>query len=75
LVSLVGYTDSIQAACSDPPLTSVRTPIAAAGEIAAEQLVRLIRQQDGHFAGALLPTTWSIRLSSAPPVQCRGARR
>jgi LacI family transcriptional regulator len=66
-VSLVGYTDSIQALCSDPPLTSVRTPIAAAGEIAVEQLARLIRQPDGIFAGALLPTTLSIRQSSAPP--------
>lgn len=65
-VSVVGYTDSIQAACADPPLTSVRTPIAYAGEMAVEELVHRLDEPSYDFPGALLPTTLSIRQSTAP---------
>lgn len=65
-VSIVGYTDSIQAACADPPLTSVRTPIAAAGEMAVEELVRRVEEPEYDFAGVLLPTSLCIRHSTAP---------
>jgi LacI family transcriptional regulator len=68
-VSVVGYTDSIQAACADPPLTSVRTPIAPAGEIAVEQLVRRLDGLRYDFSGVLLPTSLSVRQSTAPAPQ------
>lgn len=65
-VSVVGYTDSVQAACADPPLTSIRTPIATAGELAVEELVRHLDEPEYTFPGALLPTSLSIRQSTAP---------
>jgi LacI family transcriptional regulator len=65
-VSVVGYTDSIHAVCADPPLTSVRTPIAEAGEIAVERLIRSIEDRESTFEGTMLPTTLEVRQSSAP---------
>ncbi len=66
-VSVIGYTDSIHAVCADPPLTSVRTPIAEAGEMAIERLVRSIEGKEADFEGVLLPTTLTVRHSCAPP--------
>lgn len=66
-VSVVGYTDSIHALCADPPLTSVRTPIAEAGEIAVERLIGSIDSGETHCRGTLLPTSLTIRQSCAPP--------
>jgi LacI family transcriptional regulator len=66
-VSVVGYTDSIQALCADPLLTSVRTPIARAGELAIETLIQLIAEGESHFNGTMLPTSLTIRQSCAPP--------
>jgi len=66
-VSVVGYTDSVYALCADPPLTSVRTPIAEAGEIAVERLVRSIEGEEASFPGIMLPTSLTLRQSCAPP--------
>jgi LacI family transcriptional regulator len=65
MVSVIGYTDSIHAVCADPPLTSVRTPIADASKIAVEHLVRSINGREVQFAGSMLPTTLQVRLSCA----------
>jgi DNA-binding LacI/PurR family transcriptional regulator len=65
-VSVIGYTDSIHALCSDPALTSVRTPIAEAGEIAVERLLRAIEEGESSFEGTILPTSLTVRESCAP---------
>lgn len=71
-VSVIGYTDSVQALFADPPLTSVRTPIATAGEIAVETLIQSIAEEEAQFSGTLLPTSLTIRQSCAlPPVRAR----
>lgn len=66
-VSVIGYTDSLHALCADPPLTSVLTPIAQAGELAVERLIRSIEQGEEPLSGAILSTSLTIRLSCAPP--------
>lgn len=64
-VSVIGYTDSIQALCADPLLTSVRTPIAEAGELAVETLIRAIAEGIASFHGTILPMSLTIRQSCA----------
>jgi DNA-binding LacI/PurR family transcriptional regulator len=66
-VSVIGYTDSLHALCADPPLTSVLTPIAKAGELAVERLIRSIEKGEEPLSGAILSTSLTIRLSCAPP--------
>lgn len=66
-VSVIGYTDSAQAAFADPPLTSVRTPIAEAGERAVEALAALLDGGDDH--GALLAPTLALRATDAPALR------
>jgi LacI family transcriptional regulator len=66
-VSVVGYTDSIQALCADPPLTSVRTPIAEAGELAIMALIQSISEDQSSFEGKILPTTLTVRQSTMFP--------
>jgi LacI family transcriptional regulator len=55
-ISLIGYNDTIHARCSDPMLTSVRTPIAQAGELAVRQLIQVIESGEKSFPGVVLPT-------------------
>lgn len=64
-VSVIGYTDSIQALCADPLLTSVRTPIAEAGNLAVETLIHSIAEGKSSFHGTILPTSLTIRQSCA----------
>jgi LacI family transcriptional regulator len=64
-VSVIGYTDSIQALCADPLLTSVRTPIAEAGALAVATLVGSIAEGKSSFHGTILPTSLTIRQSCA----------
>jgi LacI family transcriptional regulator len=66
-VSVIGYTDSIQALCADPQLTSVRTPIAEAGALAVEALIQSIKEGKAHLPGTILPTSLTHRRSCAPP--------
>jgi LacI family transcriptional regulator len=63
-VSVVGYTDSVHAVCADPPLTSVRTPIAEAGVMAVDQLVAAIIAPDQRFDNSFLPTSLIVRDST-----------
>ncbi|OGV73430.1 MAG: hypothetical protein A3K18_18025 [Lentisphaerae bacterium RIFOXYA12_64_32] len=66
-VSILGYNDTILAQYAAPPLSSVRTPIAAAGELAVELLHA--RLQDGavDIPGRVLGTEVTDRGSCAPP--------
>jgi LacI family transcriptional regulator len=64
-VSVIGYTDSIQALCADPLLTSVRTPIAEAGALAIETLIESITEGNSSFQGIILPTSLTVRQSCA----------
>jgi len=66
-ISVIGYNDTILARCSYPGLTSIRTPIAEAGVIAAEQLIKTIEGENEKFAGIMLPTSLTVRNSCAPP--------
>jgi DNA-binding LacI/PurR family transcriptional regulator len=66
-LSVIGYNDTLLAHCADPGLTSVRTPIARAGEIAVEQVVRALAERDADFPEVVLPTTLTVRESCAPP--------
>jgi LacI family repressor for deo operon, udp, cdd, tsx, nupC, and nupG len=65
-VSVVGYNDTILAHCADPALTSVRTPIAEAGELAVEQLVKAIEGEASQFPGMTLAVSVTVRSSCAP---------
>lgn len=65
-VSVVGYTDSIQAVCADPGITSVRTPIAEAGERAVERLARAVEFPGETFDGTVLKTELVPRDSTGP---------
>jgi LacI family transcriptional regulator len=65
-VSVVGYNDTILAHCS--ALTSMRTPIAEAGAIAVEHLIRSIENEEAPYPGALLEATLVTRQSCARPV-------
>lgn len=65
-VSLVGYTDSIHAACADPGITSVRTPISEAGELAVEHLARAVESPETVFEGVVLATELVPRDSTGP---------
>jgi LacI family transcriptional regulator len=66
-VSVVGYNDTILAHCS--ALSSVRTPIAEAGAMAAEHLVRPIEGEEAPYPGALLETSLTVRKPCARPAQ------
>jgi LacI family transcriptional regulator len=70
-VAVVGFDDLPLAATTDPPLTSVRQPLREMGEAAARMLL-------AHFDGAVLPqsptvlpTTFTIRGSTIPPMSGR----
>jgi DNA-binding LacI/PurR family transcriptional regulator len=56
-ISVISYNDTIHARCSEPTLTSVRTPIAQAGALAAQQLIQTVESGDRVFPGIVLPTT------------------
>ncbi|MCE5323513.1 LacI family transcriptional regulator [bacterium] len=66
-ISIVGYNDTILARCVYPGLTSVHTPIAEAGVIAVEHLIRSMEGNQEEFAGAILPISLAVRDSCAPP--------
>ena len=42
-ISIVGYDDTIQATYSDPPLTTVKFPIAEMGRVAGKTILDLVR--------------------------------
>ena len=62
-ISVVGFDDMPFAAHADPPLTTVRQPIAHNGRLAAQMLIDQIEQPDDPVQRVLLPTELVIRKS------------
>jgi LacI family transcriptional regulator len=60
-VAVVGYNDTELARFADPPLTSVRTPIADAGALAAVRLVEAVEGGSSQIAGEELPMRLTVR--------------
>jgi len=65
-MSVLSYYDTLIAACTVPPLTSVRTPIEEAGRLAVGRLIDAIEGGETRFAGVHLPTSLIIRQSTGP---------
>jgi DNA-binding LacI/PurR family transcriptional regulator len=64
-VSVVGFDDSVLAAASRPPLTTVHQEVPAKGRAAVEAIAELM---DGRKPEpVMLPTTLVVRESTAPP--------
>ncbi len=75
-IALVGFDDMPFAALADPPLTTVRQPVARTGMVAAETLIDLIEHPGSSPRRIILPTELIIRQScgtrraaSRPPEQ------
>jgi DNA-binding LacI/PurR family transcriptional regulator len=68
-LSVIGFDDIPLAAMVTPPLTSVSTPTAAAGQAAIEILLERLRQPAPPATGEVrrLPATLVVRGSTAPP--------
>lgn len=60
-VAVVGYNDTELARFADPPLTSVRTPIAECGALAAVRLVEAIESGSSQIVGEELSMRLTIR--------------
>lgn len=65
-ISLVGFDDMAFAALVDPPLTTIRQPVAAMGELAVKHLLALLEGQTP-AAETRLPVELVTRQSVAPP--------
>lgn len=70
-LSIVGFNDSVLAQRCDPPLTTIRIPIAEMGRLAAQVLSRRLDRPLGAAeplpVQAVLPVELVIRGSTAPP--------
>ncbi|MER7930781.1 MULTISPECIES: LacI family DNA-binding transcriptional regulator [unclassified Streptomyces] len=66
-ISVIGFDDLPLAAFTDPPLTTVRQPVADMAGFAARVLLRLIDGDPVHPPRTELPTRLIIRESTAPP--------
>lgn len=64
-ISVIGYNDTILAKCSSPGLTSIHTPIAEAGVIAVEHLIKTIEGSKEEYPGVMLPISLTVRESCA----------
>jgi LacI family transcriptional regulator len=62
-VALIGFDDVPAAAHTDPPLTTVRQPIARMGAVAAETLIDLIDNPNSPQRRIILPTELVMRYS------------
>ncbi|MBN9213379.1 MULTISPECIES: LacI family DNA-binding transcriptional regulator [unclassified Microbacterium] len=69
-ISIVGFDDSFGSNFTSPPLTTVRSPLAEAGELAVMRALELIggdaRRSDSAVEGAALETELIIRGSTGP---------
>jgi len=68
-IAVVGYDDIDLARYCDPPLTTVRQPIRAAGRALVDALLGLMAGR--RPSPILLPTELSVRLSSLRPAKTR----
>jgi LacI family repressor for deo operon, udp, cdd, tsx, nupC, and nupG len=66
-VSVVGFDDIELIAHISPPLTTIRQPRTAIGQIAAERLLNRLRGKDDPDQDTILPVELIIRASSARP--------
>jgi len=74
-VSVVGFDDSRAAALADPPLTTVRQPVAEKGGAAAQLLLDALTRRDARAtapaSSIVLPTELVVRASTGPPPPSR----
>jgi DNA-binding LacI/PurR family transcriptional regulator len=67
-MSIVGYDDTINAAYLNPPLTTIKLPIAEMGHTAGKKILDLIKNGGSFSPGTtMLPVELIIRASTAPP--------
>ena len=67
-MSIVGYDDTINAAYLNPPLTTIKLPIAEMGHAAGKKILDLIKNGSSFPPGTTtLPVELIIRASTAPP--------
>lgn len=73
-VSVVGFDDIQSAAYQNPPLTTVRQPLREMGRIAAETLLRRIRNSESKSGGEIMvEPKLIIRETTCPPGQATPA--
>lgn len=71
-ISVVGYDDITSAAYFSPPLTTVRSPKAEMGVLAARTILQLVRRKDPLPVQTItLPVELVVRASTAPPPNTR----
>lgn len=66
-VSVIGANDDLHARLTEPPLTTVRLPIAQAGQLAAEFTLKSIDDEPWQQYRESLPPELVIRASTGPP--------
>lgn len=66
-MSVVGFDDLPEVRWSAPPLTTVRQPLAAMGELAARTVLSLARGERPDSPRVELGTELVVRSSTAPP--------
>jgi LacI family transcriptional regulator len=66
-LSVVGFDDVPMSATANPPLTTVRQPLADMGLVATSMLLRLLNDEPLDSMGMVLPTSLVYRDSCAPP--------
>lgn len=67
-MSIVGYDDTINAAYLNPPLTTIKLPIAEMGHAAGKKILDLIKNHSSFSPSTTtLPVELIVRASTAPP--------
>ncbi len=66
-VSVMGFGDPFAAACMHPPLTTIRHPVEALGELAAARLLTAVCEGSSSPLSEILPVELVVRGSTAPP--------
>jgi LacI family repressor for deo operon, udp, cdd, tsx, nupC, and nupG len=72
-LSVVGFDDSALMMCTDPPLTTVRQPIAAMGQAAVAQLLSQVGGSQVSSDELLFEPELVVRASTAPAAPVRAA--
>jgi DNA-binding LacI/PurR family transcriptional regulator len=67
-ISVVGYDDTISSSYLNPPLTTVKFPVAEMGCRAGQVILELAQKKSGLLARTImLPVELIVRASTAPP--------
>ena len=74
-LSLVGFDDASFCQLLDPPLATVRQPMAEVGKVALEILLGLIRQPEVSPEARMVPVEWKPRASVGPALRSSDATR